>query len=329
VEAEKILAHQVSQQLRRVITANKLTVSQAARLLGIGRASFYSYLNGSRLPRPQTLARMISLWNLKLEFMGNTLTGADHRGLPSLTKETIHHIVKTMRNTLRIFLCHASEDKSDVRRLYTQLRDEGFQPWLDAEDLLPGENWDQAIRQAVRNSDVVLVCLSSHAVQKSGYVQKEIAQALDVAEEKPESTIYIIPVLLGPCSVPERIKKWHWVDLSSSSGYEKLLRSLKQRAEQLGHDVTTLGAKIRTRIIERFAKSGSFRSAEENARELCKYEPFSGDEMDKILAAAADNGQIWCAAAIPGILERIVSQYGSLAKPEIRQEYLDALKRRH
>lgn len=181
----------------------------------------------------------------------------------------------------------------------------------------------------MRNSDVVLVCLSSHAVQKSGYVQKEIVQALDVAEEKPESTIYIIPVLLEPCSVPDRIKKWHWVDLSSSSGYEKLLRSLKQRAEQLGHDVTTLGAKIRARIIERFAKSGSFRSAEENARELCKYEPFSGDEMDKILGAAADNAQIWCAAAIPGILERIVSQYGAQAKPEIRQEYLDALKRRH
>jgi TIR domain len=251
---------------------------------------------------------MVSLWNLTLEFPGNMLIGNDKMVFQqSRNSEAIDSIAKGMRKTLRIFLCHASEDKGNVRQLYTQLRDEGFQPWLDTEDLLPGENWDQSIRKAVRSSDVVLVCLSTHAVQKTGYVQKEIAQALDVAEEKPESTIYIIPVLLGACSVPDRIKKWQWVDLSSSSGYEKLLRSLKQRAEQLGHDVTTLGAKIRNKIIERFAKSGSFRSAEENARELCKYEPFSGEEMDKILAAAADNGQIWCAAAVPEILERIVS----------------------
>jgi hypothetical protein len=173
------------------------------------------------------------------------------------------------------------------------------------------------------------VCLSKNAVQKSGYVQREISLALDAAEEKPEGTIFIIPALFEDCTVPTRLKKWHWVDLSESAGYEKLLLALRTRAEQVEYDTTALNRRIRSKLIDRFARSGSFRSAEQNARDLCKYEPFSADEMNQILFAAADNGQIWCAAAIPDILDRLISRYGELAKPEILQDYQNALKKRH
>jgi TIR domain len=38
------------------------------------------------------------------------------------------------------FLCHASDDKAHVREVYHRLRTgEGFEPWLDEEDLLPGQ----------------------------------------------------------------------------------------------------------------------------------------------------------------------------------------------
>ncbi len=30
----------------------------------------------------------------------------------------------------QIFLCHASEDKPQVREVYQRLKDEGFEPWL-------------------------------------------------------------------------------------------------------------------------------------------------------------------------------------------------------
>lgn len=50
---------------------------------------------------------------------------------------------------LQVFLCHSSGDKDAVRTLYQQLRREGVKPWLDEEDLLPGQNWDQEIREAI------------------------------------------------------------------------------------------------------------------------------------------------------------------------------------
>ncbi len=85
--------------------------------------------------------------------------------------------------------------------------------------MIPGQEWQIEIPRAVKNSDVVLVCLSSQSITKEGFVQKEFKFALDAADEKPEGTIFIIPVRLENCDVPERINKFHWVDLHSEDGY--------------------------------------------------------------------------------------------------------------
>jgi TIR domain len=138
---------------------------------------------------------------------------------------------------LRVFLCHASGDKPAVRELYQRLRNDGFQPWLDEEDLLPGQDWEPEIRKAVRDADVVLVCLSQVAITKKGFVQKEIKFALDTADEQPEGMIFIIPVKLEECSVPERLRRWHWVDLVQPKGYERLLGTLRLRCQSLGLDI--------------------------------------------------------------------------------------------
>ena len=105
-----------------------------------------------------------------------------------------------------------------------------WRPWLDKEDLLPGQDWQRAITEAVRTADVVLVCLSKCSIAKTGYVQREIAYALDRADEHPEDRIYLIPVKLEPCQVPQRLSRWQWVNLFEERGYEKLLASLKTHA---------------------------------------------------------------------------------------------------
>jgi hypothetical protein len=106
------------------------------------------------------------------------------------------------------------------------LLDDKIQPWFDEEDILPGQDWDLAIRKAIRASDVVLVCLSRASVSKIGYLQKEIKHVLDVADEQPEGAIFLIPVRLEPCEVPERLRRWQWVDLFEEGGYPRLLRAL-------------------------------------------------------------------------------------------------------
>lgn len=135
---------------------------------------------------------------------------------------------------LRIFLCHSSNDKAEVRSLYAKLLEDGFEPWLDEENLLPGQDWQREIPRAVRNSDIVIVCLSRGSINKSGYIQKEIKFALDIADEQPEGTVFIIPLRLEECEVPDRLSRWQWVNFFDNNGYARLKKSLEHRADADG-----------------------------------------------------------------------------------------------
>ena len=142
-----------------------------------------------------------------------------------------------MTRPLRVFLCHASQDKPTVWKLYRYLKQRGVKPWLDQADLLPGEDWEVEIPNALFSSDVILVCLSKNSVDKEGYVQKEISFALDKALEKP-GRIFIIPVKLEECDIPKRLSRYQWVDLSHVDGRKRLLMGLNKRVTELGSDVS-------------------------------------------------------------------------------------------
>ncbi len=120
-----------------------------------------------------------------------------------------------------------------MRELYLRLKKDGVDAWLDKEKLLPGQDWELEIRKAVREADVVVVCLSKQFNQ-AGFRQKEVRLALDTAMEKPEGEIFIIPARLEECDTLESLRKWHWVDLFEEDGYERLVRAMRARADKIG-----------------------------------------------------------------------------------------------
>ncbi|MFN8381797.1 MAG: toll/interleukin-1 receptor domain-containing protein [Anaerolineales bacterium] len=142
-------------------------------------------------------------------------------------------MAKTTNRQLKAFLCHTSTDKLAVQSLYQQLLADGIDAWLDQEKLLPGQKWQDEIPKAIKSSDIVIVCLSKNSTNKDGYIQKEIKYALDIAEEKAEGSIYIIPARLEECDVPERFSKYQWVNLFEKTGYKKLFRALIAQGEQI------------------------------------------------------------------------------------------------
>jgi hypothetical protein len=159
---------------------------------------------------------------------------------PQSTKRDIEHPPKTDHDSasatqprLRVFLCHASADKPAVRPLYDHLVSDGYEVWFDETNLLPGQDWQHEISRAVKQSDVFLACLSAHSVSKAGYVQREIRFALDVADERPEGAIFVVPVRLEECGMPERLARWHWVDLFSNEGYQRLTAALSSVAARM------------------------------------------------------------------------------------------------
>jgi hypothetical protein len=102
-------------------------------------------------------------------------------------------------------------------------------PWLDEEDLLPGQDWDHEVMRAIAKSDVVVICLSNNSLTRHGYVQKEIRRALDAAQERPPDAIYLIPARIENCEVPERLVHIQYVDLFVETGYSRLMKSIRAR----------------------------------------------------------------------------------------------------
>ena len=144
--------------------------------------------------------------------------------------------IQAKANRLKVFLCHSSTDKEKVKTLHEWLIQEGFEPWLDEADLLPGEDWEYEIKRAVRRTHIILVCLSKVAASRTGFMQKEIKLALDAADQRPEGQIFIIPVLLESCELPDRLAKWHSVNLSTDGGHDKLRASLRKKYAELPED---------------------------------------------------------------------------------------------
>ena len=128
----------------------------------------------------------------------------------------------------KIFLCHASEDKETVIDMHGQLQDVGFQPWLDKVDLLPGEEWQVEIPKIIRASDFVLVFMSNNSVSKRGYVQKEFKLCLDTLTEFPEGQVYLIPIKIDDCEIPQKFSHLHYVRLQDNGSFAKIEKTIRR-----------------------------------------------------------------------------------------------------
>ena len=104
-----------------------------------------------------------------------------------------------------IFLAYVQEDLPAVRRLFRDLKSADYQPWLDKESLLPGQNWPRSIERAIEVSDFFIPCFSRRSVAKRGVFQSELRFALDCASKRPLDDMFVIPVRLDDCLPPARI----------------------------------------------------------------------------------------------------------------------------
>jgi hypothetical protein len=131
--------------------------------------------------------------------------------------------------TPTIFISYAREDVEEAKRIYKGLTSSGVNAWFDQESILPGQNWKVIISQAIRNCRYFLALLSQNSVNKRGYVQRELSEALDILDEFPSSEIFIIPVRLDGCKPSDpRLNKLHWADMFPDweDGLRKIVSSI-------------------------------------------------------------------------------------------------------
>jgi TIR domain len=170
-------------------------------------------------------------WEAEYERRINALGGEVRLLLDSLYKGSPANTQS--EGEMEVFLCHSSNDKPAVRALCQKLKEEGFAPWLDEKQLLPGQKWEREISNAIGRAGAIIVCLSSGSVNKEGFLQREIRLVIDRAAEIPEEQIFLIPGRLEECVVPSPLKRFQWVDLFDPSGFPRLVQALRVRATVL------------------------------------------------------------------------------------------------
>ena len=87
-----------------------------------------------------------------------------------------------------VFLSYSQNDTAWVREFATTLRNSGITTWFDANDINPGEKWQEVLQQALRESNTLVVILSPNSVS-SPWTFFELGAA--VADNKK-----IIPVVI-------------------------------------------------------------------------------------------------------------------------------------
>ncbi len=127
------------------------------------------------------------------------------------------------------FISYSREDSSAVDTVYYFLKSENLNPWLDRVDLLGGEHWDYRILETINNSTGFVFCLSNNSLaglNKKTTLFKELEAALVKDKKLGVGGIFLIPLRLDMCDIPEIISDLHALIWDAEK--EKLIVSLRK-----------------------------------------------------------------------------------------------------
>jgi hypothetical protein len=133
-----------------------------------------------------------------------------------------------------VFISYKHEEQDFVEMLIRQLEAAGFPVWLDTERLRAGENWREAINEAIRDSFALILVISPDS-KRSEYVTYEWAYAQGAG-------VKVIPVLLKPTEkLHPQLEILQYLDFTDRArpSWDKLLRRLWElQGEQQPYTVT-------------------------------------------------------------------------------------------
>ena len=104
-----------------------------------------------------------------------------------------------------IFVSYSSKDRPFAINLAKELNSLGANVWIDQLGIKLGENWDNAIENALDSSNTLMLLLSPTSVESQN-VQDEVSIAIQ--ENKK-----LVPILIKECDLPMRWQRRQYADL--------------------------------------------------------------------------------------------------------------------
>ncbi len=137
--------------------------------------------------------------------------------------------------SVKVFISYGEEDYKTAKRLYDDLKASGFNPWMNKENILPGQKQKLEIHRAIQESSYFLILLSEKSLSNRGYFHKELKIALEILDEMPPFKIFILPVRLDACKPAyEILQGIQHTDLFPlyEKGFRQILRALESQGDE-------------------------------------------------------------------------------------------------
>ena len=143
-----------------------------------------------------------------------------------------------------IFLSHNSHDKTEVLKLSHQLKDLGFEPWVDAWNLVPGEQWLPELDRVLARCTCCAVIIGPHGMGNVHETEMWVALQRGLESKQGDRQFRIIPILLPNATRGDRAKlprfltAYTWVEFHRSIedplAMERLTKAIRGEAPGAG-----------------------------------------------------------------------------------------------
>lgn len=136
---------------------------------------------------------------------------------------------------MRIFLSYASQYQRDIEPIAIALRNLRHLVFLDKDDLPPGTDFNEQIRAAIEQSDLLIFFITPESVAEGRFTRSELA----LAQKKwPGPAGHILPVMLRPTPMDDIPPYLRGVHILKSAG--NLIADVQAEVANIG------GARNRT-----------------------------------------------------------------------------------
>jgi hypothetical protein len=125
-----------------------------------------------------------------------------------------------------VFLSYARPDVGKAREVYKCLTGGRMRVWMDEQELRTGQDWKAEIEKAIRASQVFVACFSTRSVGHRGFFQTELRTAYEVWKTIPPGKVFLLPIRLDDCEIPQAVQSAHCTDFFASDGPAKLVRDI-------------------------------------------------------------------------------------------------------
>jgi len=130
-----------------------------------------------------------------------------------------------------LFVCFSSKDEAVAREVVEALEADGLKCWISLRDVLPGQNYQEAIVQALETASGIVFLFSEHS-NKSQEIRKELSIGGSI-------NVPVFPLRLSPIAASGALRYElairQWIDIfpHRQHALAKLAQTIKDTIDQL------------------------------------------------------------------------------------------------